>query len=513
MPRIVERAGHATLMVDDAPYLLLGAQVDNSSGWPVPLEALWTKVDRLKLNTLEVPVYWEQFEPRHGTFDYTVVDDILTQARQHHTRIVLLWFGTWKNGKMHYVPDWVKNDTAAYPRMLTADGKPIDVLSPNAPSNLAADSAAFAALMRHLREADPQHTVLMMQVENESGSLGSVRDFSPAAQQQFNAQVPAELLRGKHPGTWSQVFGPDADETFAAWSVSRYINAVAAAGKKELPLPMYVNNWLKSPRAYPIATIPGVDYPSGGPTVNMHWLWKIEASSLDLLAPDIYVPNPNNYVKVMQQFHQPGNPLLIPESLGFEPFPGASGYARNPFLAIGEGAIGFANFGIDRLSLAEPMTMENASQVEGFRLLGSFDRELAALAFNGTVKTAVEEDGVAQEELDFGLWHALVSFPPAYDPPASPVAATSTTFALHAGRVVVGTLAPNQFVVAGIDCRVQFILPPGITGKQPQLLKVEEGTYDGTHFTASRLWNGDETDYGLNFGGHGTVLRVTVGTF
>ena len=114
----------------------------------------------------------------------------MQQAREHKVRLVLLWFGTWKNGKMHYVPEWVKSDTATYPRMKTKDGRAIDVLSPNAPANLEADRDAFAALMRHLRETDPQHTVIMMQVENESGSLGTVRDFGAVAQKEFEAQVP-----------------------------------------------------------------------------------------------------------------------------------------------------------------------------------------------------------------------------------------------------------------------------------------------------------------------------------
>jgi beta-galactosidase GanA len=515
LPRLAQQDGRATLMVDGQPYLILGAQVDNSSGWPDRLAAVWPAAERMKLNTLEVPVYWEQVEPVKGTFDFTVVDAVLQQARAHKTRLVLLWFGTWKNGKMHYVPEWVKSDTTTYPRMKSRTGVPIDVLSPNAPANLQADSAAFAALMRHLKQADPQHTVIMMQVENESGSLGLVRDFSPLAQAIFGAPVPADLLKAldKKPGTWAQVFGDDADETFAAWSVSRYINAVAAAGKQELPLPMYVNNWLKSPRGYPITTIPGDDYPSGGPTINMFPVWKAMAPSIDLLAPDIYVPNSERYRMVMQQFHRPNNPLMIPESLGFEPFPGASGYARYLYYAVGDGAVGFANFGLDRLHVDEPLSSESLAQIEGFRLLGSFASELAALKFEGKVQTAVEENGISQKELQFPAWRAVVSFPPAYDPPAAPVSTTSDTTGLHEGRVVVASLGPNEFLVAGIDCRVQFALPVPSGGKQPQMLKVEEGRYDGTTWVPLRLWNGDETDYGLNFGGKGSLLRVTMGSY
>lgn len=516
MPRLAVEEGRATLIVDGKPFWLLGAQVDNSSGWPERLQAVWPAAEAMRLNTLEVPVYWEQLEPEKGRFDFTVVDAVVQQAREHKVRLVLLWFGTWKNGKMHYAPEWVKSDTATYPRMKTRDGRSVDVLSPNAPANLEADRDAFVALMRHLRETDAQHTVIMMQVENESGSLGTVRDFGAVAQKEFEGQVPAELLRGLKKagsGTWAQVFGDDADETFAAWSVARYIGQIAAAGKKELALPMYANNWLKSPRAYPISTIPGEDYPSGGPTINMMDVWKVAAPSLDLIAPDIYVPNSERYRGVMQEFHRADNPLLIPESLGFEPFAGASGYARYLYYALGEGAIGFANFGLDRIRVDDAMNAETGSQVEGFRLLGSFDRELAALAFAGKVKTAVEEPGISQKELDFGGWRAVVSFPPAYDPPAAPVSTSSDTTGLKAGRVVVASLGAGEFLVAGIDCRVQFAPPAHTTGKQMQLLRVEEGHYDGTTWIPSRLWNGDETDYGLNFGGRGSLLRVKLGSY
>jgi beta-galactosidase GanA len=516
MPRLAVEQGRGSLIVDGKPFWLLGAQVDNSSGWPERLQAVWPAAEKMRLNTLEVPVYWEQMEALKGHFDFTVVDAILQQARDHKMRLVLLWFGTWKNGKMHYVPEWVKADTATYPRMKTRDGSMIDVLSPNSPANLAADRDAFTALMRHLREVDTQHTVIMMQVENESGSLGTVRDFSPEAQKEFEGKVPEELLRGlkkSGSGTWSQVFGDNADETFAAWSVARYIGQIAAAGKKEMPLPMYVNNWLKSPRGYPISTIPGEDYPSGGPTINMMDVWKIAAPSLDLIAPDIYVPSSERYRNVMQEFHRSDNPLLIPESLGFEPFADASGYARYLYYALGEGAIGFANFGLDRIHLDAEMTAETASQVEGFRLLGSFDRELAALAFAGTVKTAVEEPGISQKELNFEGWRAVVSFPPSYGVAAAPLSTTSDTRGLKAGRVVVASLGENEFLVGGIDCRVQFALPIPAKGRQMQLLRVEEGHYDGTTWILSRLWNGDETDYGLNFGGKGSLLRVKLGSY
>jgi hypothetical protein len=244
----------------------------------------------------------------------------------------------------------------------------------------------------------------------------------------------------------------------------------------------------------------------------MHPIWKIAAPSLDLLAPDIYVPNSDRYNAVMRDFHTPNNPLMVPESLGFEPFPGASSYARYLFYAVGQGAIGFGNFGLDRVS-PDAKDAESIAQIEGFRLLGGFDRQLAALNFAGKLQTAVEENGIAQREMIFGATRIVVSFPPAYDPPASTISTTSDTTQLHEGRVLVGDLGNGEFLVAGIDCRVQFLPLIHEAKKQVQLITVEEGHYEAETWTPTRLWNGDETDNGLNFGGKGSLLRVKVGTF
>ncbi|WP_334266507.1 GH35 family beta-galactosidase [Edaphobacter sp. HDX4] len=518
LPRLEHADGRYTLVVDGRPYFPLGAQVGNSSGWPAMLEELWPKAEALHLNTLEVPIYWEQMEPREGVFDDTVVEDVIRQARAHHVRLVLLWFGTWKNGKMHYVPDWVKQDTQRFPRMVTRGGQKIDVLSANSEANLDADRKAFVHLMRVLKQTDgDQHTVVMVQVENESGALGSVRDFSPAAQRQFEGAVPEALVKalGKTAGTWRQVFAEDADETFQAWSVARYIGQIAAAGKQELALPMYVNNWLKSPRGYPVLTIPGEDYPSGGPTSNMLAVWKVAAPAIDILAPDIYVPNTERYRDVMEQFKRPDNPLFIPETHGFGHFPGSQGAARNLFLAIGAGTIGFAPFGLDNfapVSADGKPDYEQTGLAQNYELLSPIADELAQLQFAGKVRTAVEEPGLEQVELTFGRWSALVSFPPAYAASAD-TGGLSLTAALHMGRVMVAQLGPDEFLVAGIDARVNFRVTPPAGEKQAQLLTVEQGTYTGTKWQPSRLWNGDETDAGLNFKAPGSVVRVKLGTY
>jgi len=252
-PKLVSAGGRHALLVDGSPYLVLGAQIGNSSAWPSVLPKVWQAVEAMHVNTVEAPVYWEQIEPRPGSFDWTNVDALIEGARTHHLHLILLWFGTWKNGNDHYVPQWVKRDPQHFPRMINSAGAPLDVLSANAPANMEADRKAFSALMHHLAEKDgSEHTVLMMQVENESGGIGSARDFSPASNREFAGQVPPELTLGRKAGTWTEVFPGNADEAFQAWHVARYVNAVAEAGKREFNIPFYCNVWL----AYPPGELP-----------------------------------------------------------------------------------------------------------------------------------------------------------------------------------------------------------------------------------------------------------------
>jgi len=216
-PKLVQKDGRFALLVDGRPYLMLGGQIHNSSSWPSELPQIWQSMAALHANTVEAPVYWEQIEQQPGHFNFDNVDQLLEGARAHDLHVVLLWFGTWKNGNMHYVPSWVKEDPKRFPHVIRPDGEPIDVLSPHARATLEADKAAFVALMRHLKQIDGEkHTVLMIQVENESGNIGSVRDNSPESNQEFAAAVPADLLKaaGKQPGTWSQVLAARPMKSF-----------------------------------------------------------------------------------------------------------------------------------------------------------------------------------------------------------------------------------------------------------------------------------------------------------
>ncbi len=507
-PRIEQKDGRYALLVDGRPYLVLAGQIHNSSAWPSELPQVWESMAALHANTVEAPVYWEQLEPSEGHFDYSNVDSLVEGARAHKLHVVLLWFGTWKNGNMHYVPAWVKNDSPRFPHTIRPDGEPIDVLSPHSRNTLEADKTAFVALMRHLKQIDGEaHTVLDIQVENESGNIGSVRDNSAESNREFAGAVPADLLAAAHkqPGTWAQVFGAEADEIFQAYHQAKYINEIAAAGKREFNIPYSINVWID----YPSAALPqrrldtpGIGYPSGGAVQKLVGLWRALAPSIDMIGPDIYTDYSGFVRATLAAYHRPDNPLWIPE-IGRD-----DSYGKFFFYALGEGAIGFAPFGVDQTGWNILGDQPWKSHGANFALIGPMSREIAQLEFDGKLKTAVEEPGQTTRELDFGEWQATVSFgfP---QPDGLPAPGTKD---VH-GAALVAQLGPNEFLVTGVDASVVFHLPGKPAWIHSQIVSAEQGSYEGGVWKALRLWNGDETDRGLCFYQKPEVVRVTMGRF
>jgi beta-galactosidase GanA len=508
IPRLEKKDGRFTLVVDGKPMFVLGAQINNSSSWASTLPQVWPALEAAHVNTMEAPVYWEQMEPEQGKFDFSTVDMLVNGAREHHLHLVLLWFGTWKNGQAHYVPEWIKTDTKKYPREVSRYGKVLDVLSPNSPTNLEADKAAFSALMRHVREIDgEQHTVIMMQVENETGSIGSVRDYSAAAEKEFGGDVPSALTKAMHlpGGRWSEVFGGDADERFAAYSTARYVNEVAKAGKSQYPLPMYCNVWI----TYPVHALenrnhpsPGQEYPSGGPQQGNIDLWKAAAPAIDILAPDFYSDDSQLFREVVAAYHRDDNALFIPET-GL-----SKDIGHNLFYVLGQGAVGFSPFGVDYSGWN--LAQEKVPQLlaEDFALLQPMAREVAEWNLAGKLQTAVEQRGMTRQRLHFGDVDAIVSFGyPQHDGEMPP-----GTSALS-GRAIVAQLGPLEFVVTGFDASVSFEsgLSPQDRARNEQLeiLRAEEGQYVDSVWRMNRVWNGDQTDRGLKFNAaHACVIRI-----
>jgi hypothetical protein len=502
----LRRAGTATqLVVDGAPFLVLGGELGNSTGEPAYLKAFWPKLRELGLNTVLAPVYWDQLEPEPGRFDFAQVDGLLADARAHRMRLVLLWFGSWKNSMSCYAPAWVKADAKRFPRAQDSSGRGLEILSPFADANRDADARAFAALLRHLRAADGrEHTVVMVQVENEIGMIPEPRDRSAAADAAFAGPVPPELLayladhagslapelhalwsaRGRaRAGTWSEVFGPGpaTAEVFMAWHFGRYVQAVTAAGKAEYPLPMFVNAALVRPGYEP------GQYPSAGPLPHLIDVWRAAAPAVDFLAPDVYFPN---FAEWARRYTRGGNPLFVPEALR------SPDAAVNALYAFGaHDAIGFAPFGIE--STGEPASsllsgaygavaglapLLTAAQGQG-RSAGLLppapetQREPQRLRLNGYVLDVVYERQPLPSLAD--------GVPAGAAPPPAP---------MPAGGLVIAS-GPDEFVFAGVGFRVTFT--PDTPGDPVAgLLSVEELAPRGARLEHVRWLNGDQTHQG-----------------
>lgn len=516
LPHLRRQGDAKQLVVDGRPFLILGGELGNSSASSVDyMRPIWPKLVALNLNTVLAPVYWELIEPEEGEFDFALVDSLIRDARHHGLRLVLLWFGSWKNSMSSYAPLWVKTDQERFPRAQDSLGRGLEILSPFSEANRDADARAFAALLRHLREVDGrQHTVVMVQVENEIGMIPEARDRSDVANRLYEGPVPRELMDylQRHRGTlvpelrerweaagfrtsgrWEEVFGPGpaTEELFMAWHFARYVEAVAAAGKAEYPLPMFVNAALIRP-----GHAPG-RYPSAGPLPHLLDVWRAGAPSIDFLSPDIYFPN---FVEWVRKYDRPGNPLFIPEAGRA----GAPGVAMNAFYAVGaHDAIGFSPFSIE--SIADPASDPLRRSYDVLAQLAPLILEHQGRGTIAGFLPVVAFDGVVDDtpqKVTLGGYELTVSF---RDPWAPHFAEEAARQGVPVGGGLIIAVGPGEYVVAGSGIVVTFA-PDGPGDPIAGIASIEEGRYEGGRWVPGRRLNGDENHQGRH-------LRIPPGEF
>lgn len=524
VPRLMHKEGRHQLLVDGKPFTMLAVQAHNSSNYPLALDKVWQAVRDAHANTLEIPVAWEQIEPVEGKFDFSYVDTLVAQARRNKVRLVLLWFGTWKNTGPQYTPEWVKFNNSRFPRMTGPDGKTIYCLSPLGEQTLKADTKAFVALMAHLKKIDAsQRTVIMVQVQNEVGTYGTVRDFSPRAEAAFRQPVPQAVLeRQKAPaggaasGSWREVYGPYADEYFHAYAVASYIEHIAKAGRAVYDLPMFVNNALRDPLE-PLAPWKG-NFASGGPTYDVIGIYKAAAPHIDIAGPDLYAPASNSVAATLSRFQRPDNALFVPE-MGNAP-----GYARYVYQILGRGAIGVAPFGIDYADYSNyPLgsKLTDRTMVEPFgRIYAAFHpmaSQWAQWAFEGRTYGIAESDERTPQTLALKNWKVTASFRE-WQFGGSGDGARRNDFPAGTetpnGGAALAQVGDNEFIVIGQRIRLSFEGDGANAGKPMMYARVEEGHFDSAgKWVMERNWNGDQTDYGLNLTARPTVLKVRLGTY
>ncbi len=464
------------LWVNDKPYLMIAGELHNSSASSIGyMQAIWPKLKSLNLNTVLAIISWDQFEPEEGKFDYQLIDYLIEYAERNNLKLVVIWFGSWKNGQSSYIPLWVKQDTKRFPRVQTSDGRNIETLSVFSDASRDADGKAFTALMKRISEKDDHQTVIMVQPENEVGIFQDI-DYRREALKAYDSRVPKTLMDylksnqstlkeevksvwesagSKTSGTWKEVFGnnPQSKEFFMAWHYARYINHIAESGRKAHDLPMFVNAWIVQKPD----DLPGV-YPNGGPVSRVMDIYKAAAPAIDVVCPDIYLPN---YKEIYAQYHRRSdNPLLVPES---------SLDAARAFVGFAEfDAICFSPFGIED---AVGDVLFSASYGLLNELMPVITQYQGTGKMRGIHLTADHQDEVLQLS---GYEVALK-----IQDPQKP----AFGLIIHS--------AEQEFLVVGMNFKATFQKASG--NQIAYIGKVTEGRYVKGEWVEERWLNGDET--------------------
>ncbi len=506
LPSLRPQGTATQLLVEGQPFLMLGGELGNSSASSLEyMVPVWETLEAMGLNTVLAPVYWDLLEPSEGAFDFELVDGLIAQARDHDLKLVLLWFGSWKNSMSCYTPGWVKRDTERFERARLKNGEAVEILSAFSKVNLEADKRAFAALMRHLRETDSdEQTVILVQVENEIGMLGDAREYGVAANEAFAGAAATELIAyldahkdSLHPalaqrwkkngyktsGSWQEVFGKGlaTDEIFMAWFYGRYAEQVAAAGKAEYALPMYVNAALNRPKHKP------GEYPSAGPLPHLADVWRAAAPSIDFLSPDIYFPDAGKWI---DKYRQPGNAMFVPEiKLGTD-------NGAQAFYVVGEcGGMGFSPFSIE--STAHP---ESCSLSQSYDILGQLRPLIFVHQGVGTMRGVLLDKAHPVETIKLGEYVLTVSHDYTWGWSGGDVEAE--TWPAMGGLIIAE--GPGRYVIAGSGLIVTFACED--SRRKAGILSIQEGEFEDGDWVGGRWLSGDQSHQGRH-------LRLPSGQF
>jgi beta-galactosidase GanA len=504
IPYLSKKGTTTQLIVANKPFIILGGELGNSTATTLEnMQMVWPKLKAMNLNTVLIPVYWELIEPKEGKFDFTLIRNLINEARKNDLKIVLLWFGSWKNSMSSHAPAWVKLNQEKYPRAKDNNGRSQEILSSFSENVQKADSRAFENLMAFLKEIDDKnHTVIMVQVENEMGMLPSARDYQQLAEEAFREQVPVELINYlqknkeklvpellqiwknngyKTTGNWEEIFGKSlaTDEIFMAYYYSKFTNKIAEAGKKRYNLPMFVNAALN--RA---GREPG-NYPSAGPLPHLMDVWKASGSSIDFLSPDFYNPDFKHWCDL---YTRQGDVLFVPEH-AFD----NSVAAKALYTIANYEGMGFSPFSIESTQKPEE---EPLGKMYG--LIKELTPMIVANQGLGKIKGVLlsktdQETIVQMGKYEFTCKHDYtLSWTPG-----------SKTDLWPLGSAMIIQKSDDEFYVAGTGV---VITTKHIDDKNINvgLLKVEEGTFENKIWKVKRHLNGDQTHQGrhINIGTH-----------
>jgi hypothetical protein len=498
IPHLRKQGTATQLIVEGKPFVALAGELDEDASTSLDnLRWIWPTLVQMNLNTVLPVAYWGLVEPEEGQFDFTLVDGIIQEARRHNLRIGFVWFASWKNGLSSYAPVWVKKDFKRFPRAQTK-GTSLEMFSAiegYGDATRDADARAFAALMRHIKEVDGrEHTVIMLQVENEVGMKGDSRDRSPGADKAFGGPVPKELMDYlqqhkdtlipefrqvweaagfKTSGTWEEVFGQGTatDEIFMAWNYARYIGRVAEAGKAEYPLPMFVNAALHRTSSIADAAKQGREpgrterYGAiGGPMDDLMDVWRAGAPRIDILSPDAY--SDRDFAAWCAKYSRSGNPLFIAESNG-----GRQGAIAVLYAVGSHDAMGLSVYGVEYNLLRNDPTNELGRV---YKAISQIMPLIVDHQGKGTMTGVLLYENGQIEKVRLGDYTMAVAFGRDLRP-----GGTAPSPAVRCAGALFVSTAPDEFyVIASNETELTVMFTPNTPG--PPLVgvgSIDEGSF------------------------------------
>ena len=414
----------------------------------------------------------------------------------------------------NYAPEYIKLDPDTYRLAVEPDGLPVPSLSPHCQATLRADQKAFVELMKCIKEEDGDcGTVLAVQVENEAGLGGTDRDYSQAAQRDFENGVPPELEGVEIPdsgasmrdNSWRGRFSRHANEAFTAWHQARYIGEIAAAGKQVYNIPMYVNAMLGHP--YSEA---GMAYNSGGPPCGC---WISGRKRLPPLTCCARISTcPAGIITPISARLTPGRttPSFIPESS----FAGPSAALNVIRAAAQYEAVGVCCFGAESaLDETGSLREDVVDTAVSFQMVRNVAPLLLQYHGTGRIHAILQEEFMDQQLILTEGFRIVAHFDIRRRIP-------DTRETLPRGRGILVQTGEYEFYLTGDNVALDFVAWPDPEEEMPRFwlacrqsnqlnfLTVEEG-----HFDEQNQWvvdfrrNGDETNY-ETYARKGEVVRI-----
>jgi hypothetical protein len=295
--------GKKYLEVDGKPFYSLAVQfrmdryIWHTGGTVAGAASYFADAAAMGFNTIVVPLPWSVIEATQGSYDWSWLQAYVADGYANGLKVELMWYGSDVGGAAlsDLVPSWILDDPSTYQPHIDSNGQvsydasgdgidgPETAMSYADPNLLTQEQDALTAVTNELASIDTHHTVIGLQLNNETqvNIPGTEEDRS------YDAQTTAAF------DTWESQTGDTSGLDFAEYQIAEYQNALAGTIKQSnYPVYTMMNYWVGQPTASPseiAADAPNVDFT--GDDVYSNQEANVEA---DLNPADNLLSTPEN---------------------------------------------------------------------------------------------------------------------------------------------------------------------------------------------------------------------------